>query len=156
MLFSVNKFLLAKYLSNINEKTYIYMALVELSYVGDLRTYIKYEKSDKIKEMIEGSFDQYEKIYGNMFEETKNMSRNHLISTIEQNNPSFVRTVRIASMKRNGFVEFSRRDVECQLKRLNFKVSVVSAFSALLTTPFIKMLKYNREKYRKSLTKEKM
>jgi hypothetical protein len=41
--------------------------IVSLSYMGDIRTYLKAERKDKIDNVVLGAFEQYMQLYGDFF-----------------------------------------------------------------------------------------
>lgn len=132
--------------------------LVKLSYIGDIRTYLKAEKKEKARNMVEGSLNNYIDLYGKYFENFCIKLENDYLIFTEENLENMFKNIRedfilnVFSKSKifyNPLVNdhyFSRRlnseqrkeIIDYYIKSLNLKYSIYGIISGVFSTDFVK------------------
>jgi hypothetical protein len=138
----------------VNDKKDFYADLAKLSYIGDIRTYMKAEKKDKIQNVVVGAVEEYNKIYDPFFNKYHIANNANKLELLYDILPSkFIRSIQLNS---NIFLpdhefksiflyklnhEGRRRLIDNYLKKLNLKFSIYGIFSGLISTDIDKSVK---------------
>ncbi len=160
-----------------------FIDLAQISYVGDVRTYVKAEKSNKMRNTVLGGFSYYQDLYSNNFNKIglnlqKNLAINSNTENInielnlsEKTIRQLYRAIPISffhSVKYREFMIDSKFEenflfnmtykerkelIDSYLISSNLKNSVFNIISAIYSTDFNKSFSYILDKYKKSLFK---
>jgi hypothetical protein len=134
--------------------------IVRLSFIGDVRTYLKAERSDKIDNIVLGAFEEYVKLYKPFFEKYNIViEHEHIILSqrvneeVYNNIPlSFLENVKInaklyLSQKEfkdrfiNNFSSNNRRLIlENYIKKINLKYSIYALITGLYSSNISKIV----------------
>jgi hypothetical protein len=130
--------------------------LANISYIGDIRTYLKAEKEDKVKNVILGALNYYEEIYDKIaLKYSINYDNeyyyiNHDKSSLEfyfKNIPIEFKRRLINNEDENDFKNklckcYShierKKLIDSHLKRLNLKYSIYGIVSGIYSSDFFK------------------
>ncbi len=132
--------------------------LVKLSYIGDIRTFLRAEKKEKARNMVEGSLNQYKNLYGKYFEKYNIKIENDYIIITKENLEYIFLNIREEFLintfneskiffNPNRNVEYfigklndrQRKDIiEKYIKKMNLKYSIYGVISGIFSTDFIK------------------
>ncbi len=130
------------------------MDLAKISYIGDIRTHLKAEKKDKIKNVVLGALDSYLELYKPILDEydvkirgdnlvfNENLKEKHYhnipnlfmtnlqLHTNDYNSKSYFKNYFL-----NTYRADTRREIiEDYLKSLNLKYSIYGVLSGMFTT----------------------
>jgi hypothetical protein len=147
-----------------------YVDLANLSYMGDIRTYLRAEKKDKIKNVVIGAIEYYDDIYRDIiekyniskdpqiFEFIPEMNLRHLenlpypfVNSLMSYTKEFNKEEFKYNFCRNMNNNERRYIIDSYLEKRNFLYSCKGIISGVYSTDLNKSLKYVFEKYRKSL-----
>jgi hypothetical protein len=144
--------------------------LANLSYIGDIRTYLKAEKKDKTKNVVLGAIEYYDEVYraiiekynisndSETFEFPPEMNLRHIqnlpdhfISSLMLYLKEFNKEDFKYNFCRNMNYNQRRYILESYIKKINLTYSCKGIISGLYSTDLHKSFKYVLEKYKKSL-----
>jgi len=143
--------------------------LAKISYIGDIRTYMKAEKKDKIKNAVLGSFDYYLEVYDEIIKKYNISTDNEYFQFDHQLNEELIEKLPKYFIRRfmdhlNIFDEKEFKHFFCQefnfelrkmlldsyLSKLNLKNSTQGIIKSLYSTDMTKSFSYMLEKYKKA------
>ena len=143
--------------------------LAKISYIGDIRTYMKAEKKDKIKNAVLGSFDYYLEVYDeiikkyNISTDNENFQFDHRLNEelIEKLPKYFIRRFmdHLNIFDEKEFKHFFCQEFNFELRKmlldsylskLNLKNSTQGIITSLYSTDMTKSFSYMLEKYKKA------
>ena len=151
-------------------KVEFFIHLANLSYIGDIRTYLKAEKKDKIKNVVLGALDYYLDIYSECIDKY-NISSNpdifefapelnirhlnnlpkHFLNSFRMYLNEFNQEEFIFNFARNMTHDQRNIILSAYLEKINFKYSSLGILSGLYSTDLNKSFSYVLEKYKKAL-----
>jgi hypothetical protein len=135
--------------------------IVSLSFMGDIRTYLKAERKDKVDNIVIGAFEQYVKLYDLFFKKYNITVKDDLIYltpdilvNVYDNIPkAFLQNVKINSNNYISDKEFKllflikdttvRRSIITQyIKKLNFRYSLSALLTGIYSSNFAKIVSF--------------
>jgi hypothetical protein len=143
------------------DKFNFFKDIVKLSYMGDVRTYFKAEKKDKIDSIVHGAYEEYISLYSNFFEKYKFSNESEYIEINKEsifklydNIPrSFLNDLKIKSGYFISDFEFKvyfinklspiqrRKLIENYIKQMNLKYSCSAILTGLYSSNITKIVK---------------
>lgn len=146
--------------------------ILNLSYIGDIRFYLRGEKKSKVKDMLNGSFniyynhfhDEFEELfsllnskknhkYNIIFKEYLNKLPNSYICKIKMMNYNYISNESFKDLLANCSFIVRKEVVFNYLKKINFKMSLKAFVINTFTSKFSKGVFYLLKKIRKAISK---